>query len=413
MKKLLLLGGDNCQRSAAKYAQEQGIQVFLADYTRHPPAARYAEKHFQVSSFDVAACTQAARQCGAQGIMTIGTDQPVYTAACVSRALGLPSPISVETALAVTNKKVMKQKMTAAGIPTVPYCFLQPGDSADCLKALHPPYVIKPLDSQGQRGIFKLDSPPQVLAHLAETLRYSRCSSALVENFYESDEVTVSGWVQQGRLFILTITDRLLYPDKTHIGVCIGHRFPSIHMDKAHEMRQICERLCTACGIENGPLYVQLLVGAQGIVVNELACRIGGAFEDFFIPYITDFSILDAVIRASLGLSVDVSPLAGYDVTRATKKAATQLLFCKSGRVAACTGEKELRRLPYVLDAGFNYHPGDTVPVMENATARFGHAVLAAPSQQEIKAVIQDFYERFQVKDEKGQNMVTRLYPEA
>ena len=58
------------------------------------------------------------------------------------------------------------------------------------------------------------------MEHLEHTLSFSRCSQALAEEFYESDEVTVSGWIKDGRLHILTVTDRLLYPDQTHIGVC-------------------------------------------------------------------------------------------------------------------------------------------------------------------------------------------------
>ncbi len=411
MKNLLLLGGGNCQRSAARYAASQGVTVTLVDYTLHPPAAQYAAAHIPVSTFDIEGCIQATRTSHADGIMTLGTDQPVYTAAYVSRQLGLPSLITPETALCVTNKQIMKQRMTQYGIPTVPYRFLQEGDTAAALEGLAGPYVIKPLDSQGQRGIFLLDSAEDVAAHIPQTLRFSRTNTVLVESFYPSDEVTVSAWVENGRVFMLTITDRLLYPDPKHIGVCIGHRFPSVHLHQHLQMQSICEQLCKACRIENGPLYVQLLIGSHGICVNELACRIGGAFEDFFIPYISGFDILDAVMRSALGEPVDCSTLHSYHVSKATRQVAAQLLFCRSGTIANITPEEELRSLPFVLDAGFNYQPGQTIPAMENATARFGHAVLVAQSKEEMQQCIQQFYQILRVTDASGKDMLTRLYP--
>lgn len=411
MKTILLLGGGNCQRSAARHASEQGARVVLADYTQNPPAAQYAAAHVSVSTFDIDGCIAAARQYHVDGVMTIGTDQPVYTAACVAEKLGLPCSVSVETALSVTNKMVMKRRMTACGIPTVPYIFIDAYSNAADFDALQAPYVIKPLDSQGQRGIFKLYTPQQVLSHLPQTLQFSQQKSALVESFYPSDEVTVSAWVTDGTAHLLTVTDRLLYPSEKHIGICIGHRFPSVHIDKAPEMHRICNALCTACGIESGALYVQFLIGADGIKVNELACRIGGAFEDFFIPYVTGFDILDAVIKTALGEAANTAALQTFDLYRCKKQVATQLLFCRSGTVGSITEETALCNLPFVLDAGFNYAAGDKIPAVENATARFGHAVLTGENEAEITQNIKHFYEILQVKDIEGNDLLTRLYP--
>ena len=288
---ILILGGSNCQLHAAMRARAQGHRVILADYTEDPPAAAYAHVHDRASTFDVAGCTELARREHADAVMTMGTDQPVYTAACVSHALGLPTFLSPEQALAVTNKKVMKQILAGHGIPTAPWMLVDAHTTAADLSGLTPPLVIKPLDSQGQRGIFKCSQADELLSCLPETLSFSRCPEALAEQFYPSDEVTVSGWVHAGRLTVLTVSDRLLYPDPVHIGICIGHRFPSVHIDRFPEIDALSQEVARAFGLMEGPFYLQLLIGTEGIRVNELACRIGGAFEDVVIPYLTGFDI--------------------------------------------------------------------------------------------------------------------------
>ncbi|MEG2073286.1 MAG: ATP-grasp domain-containing protein [Angelakisella sp.] len=408
----MILGGGNCQLSAVRRAKALGHYVILADYTDAPPAAPFADEHLKISSFDTDACLAAARTHGVDGIMTLGTDQPVYTAAAVANALGLPSCISVETALAVTDKQVMKTLLTEAGIPTVDYAFIDRDTTAESLKMLRPPLVIKPLDSQGQRGIFKLDTPEELLGKLPETLSFSRKQTALAEEFYESDEITVSVWVQDGEAYMLSVSDRLHYPDPVHIGVCTGHRFPSVHMEEYPEIEAICRRIAKAFGIENGPLYVQLLRGAHGLLVNEHACRIGGAFEDFVIPYLCGFSILDAVIGECLGEAPDLSMLKGYSPNRCTKQAAVQLTFCSGGRVAAMTPLEEILRLPFVADAGYNFGVGDTVPAMQNATARFGHAVIVGDSRDDIIKNLNSYYDAFKVYDCDGNMMARRFYPQ-
>ncbi len=365
----------------------------LVDYFEAPPAASYADVHCRVSTFDVPACVEAAKKHGVDGVMTLGTDQPVLTAALVSEAMGLPTPITERTALAVTNKRVMKWLLDCAGLPSAPHRFLHVGDGPEALGGLHPPYVLKPVDSQGQRGVFLLEDGPSVLKRLPDTLSFSREDAALVEEYFFAEqnadnpygEVTFSGWVQDSRLYPLTLTDRMLHPDPVHIGVCTGHRFPSVHMDRYEEVLELCGQLPEAFGIENGPLYVQLLIGERGIVINELACRIGGAFEDVFIPYITGFDILEAVMGEALGQRADVSMLEGYDPSDSPRQAFVRLLFGAPGKISRMTPAEELNALPFVLDAGWNYHPGEEIPPIKNATARLGHLVLVADGDMKRK----------------------------
>lgn len=409
--KLMVLGGSNCQLHALERARERSIITILADYTKNPPAKELADIHEPISTFDAPACIEAAKRHHIQGVMTLGTDQPVLTAALTAQALGLPSFLTEAEARSVTNKKQMKQLLSQNNIKTARYLFLSRDgtfyDTAGNPAAftLKPPYVLKPLDSQGQRGIFKLYTKEAVLEKLPETLSFSREDMALVEEFYENDEITVSGWIKDRALTILTITDRLLYPDSTHIGVCIGHHFPSIHISRYKEIKTVCDQLIRVFSLENGPFYLQLLVGRQGIFVNELACRIGGAFEDVTIPYLTGFSILDAVIDGALGHPVSFPLTPDFRCDTVKKASFVLLLFCHPGRIAHITDKDKLLSLPYVLDCGFNYAEGSQIPVMENATARFGHAVLVG-TKESLARDIRDFYKQLQVLDENGKNLI-------
>jgi len=409
--RLMVLGGSQCQVHALQRAKKEGMYTVLADYTKCPVGALYADVHVPVSTFDWEGCMEAAKEYEVQGVMTMGTDQPVYTVAKVCEELSLPVCLTPEQALLVTNKKEMKRRMEAAGIPTVPWMLIDRNTQEEELRRLRPPYVIKPLDSQGQRGIYKLDTAKEVILHLEKTLAFSRCEEALVEEYYESEEMTVSGYIDKGQLMILTITDRLLYPDPVHIGVCIGHRFPSVHMGEYGKIKEISDALVKEFGLPEGPFYLQLLKGAQGIVVNELACRIGGAFEDVIIPWVTGFDLLDAVMKNALGHPVEVSGYKKFRCDAAESFASVQLMFCVPGEIAFVTPEEELRSLPFVLDCGYNYKEGSVVPVMENATARFGHAVIVG-SRETIAENINTFYEKLSVKNIKGEEMILRLYPE-
>ena len=92
------------------------------------------------------------------------------------------------------------------------------------------------------------------------------------------------------------------------------------------------------------------------------------------------------------------------------KAASVQLMFCEPGEIACMTPEQELRKLPFVLDCGYNYGEGSVIPKMENATARFGHAVITG-TKENIGEHINAFYDALSVQSVQGQEMKLRLYP--
>jgi len=311
----------------------------------------------------------------------------------------------VDTARRATNKRAMKQAFERFHIPTAPFIYLRRKDPAEVLRGLEPPLVIKPLDSQGQRGVFKVRSAEEAVRRLAETLSFSREDTALVERFYPSAEVTLSAFMADGRLHPLTLTDRQLIDDPLHIGVCAAHRYPSVYADRTGEIHEIARNVARALGVTRGPLYIQFLIGDRGVIVNEASARVGGAFEDVFIPWVTGFDILEAVIRQAAGETVLPDALQTKGRSGAGCQVSAQLTFCRPGTVASVTPLETLLQLPGILSAGYNYGAGSVIPAMQNATARFGHCVLAT-GDGDMDDRVRRYYQTLQVLDQDGNNLV-------
>ncbi|NLD59483.1 MAG: ATP-grasp domain-containing protein [Clostridiales bacterium] len=403
MATVMLLGGSNAQVSAARHLKAMGHRAVLVDYLEDPPAKAVCDVHVRASTFDADACIRAAREHRVDGVFTLGTDQPVFTAALVADALGLPSAISVDTARKATDKRAMKEAFRRFSVPHAPYALLKPGDGPEALSRLEPPLVLKPVDSQGQRGVFKLDSREEAVSRLPEALSFSRAGEALVEQYCPSTEVTLSCFAWEGRAHVLSLTDRQLVDDPVHLGVCRAHRYPSVHAARFSEFQALAERTAEALGVQRGPLYIQMLVGDGGILVNEAACRIGGAFEDAFLPRISGFDILDASLRLALGGEPDVRALGRPP--EGDWQVSVQMLFCRPGVVARVTPVDEVLRFPGVLLAGYNYGVGSRLPKMENAVARFGHCVLASRGG-DMADRVGALYRALRIEDAQGENLL-------
>lgn len=342
--------------------------------------------------------------------MTVGTDQPVLTCAKVADELDLPFYLDVKTAKAVTHKKVMKSIFKENKIPSADYRLLKKDFTEDELKGLRFPLVIKPLDSQGQRGVYKVCSLQQIQGLLPSVLSYSRENEILVEEFYESQEITLSGWVRDSKVNILTVTDRQTISNYPHIGICIAHNFPSKYLSTCFdEILELTEKIVKAFRIENGPIYFQMLIGSEGIKVNEIACRIGGAYEDELIPMITGVDILDMLINHAAGQKNNFSALEEYDLKENTNYATVQMIFTKPGTIGTMSQIHEIMELPGAIAGRFNYHEGSTILEIQNATQRVGYIIFQSDSSEKLRHRVAEAFERIKISDNQGNDMVIDL----
>jgi hypothetical protein len=150
------------------------------------------------------------------------------------------------------------------------------------------------------------------------------------------------------------------------------------------------------------------LIGAEGLLVNELACRIGGAFEDVFIPWLCGFDILQAVIQGALGQAIKPPP-ADWRMETTPRQVFVSLMFARPGRIAQMTPAEALKALPFVLDAGYNYTAGQVLPAVQNATARLGHCVMVSADGR-IDRCLQDFNRTLSVRDAEGRELALPVF---
>ena len=411
--RVLVLGGGSSQLSLLRRCRALGLCTILADCDPRAPGRALADGFEPASTFDSEAVLAAARRQKVQAILTAGTDQPVLVAAKAASALGLPSFLDVDTALAVTNKRVMKTRLRKLGLPSAEWVLVgRDVDELD-LKGIRPPFVTKPVDSQGQRGVFRLPDARAVREVADEVLSFSQEERFLVEEYYPSLEVTVSGWVNNAVAHILTITDRVTVEEPPHIGVCFAHRYPSHLAERFEEVISLALRVVEGFGIREGPLYFQFLVGERGVVVNELSCRLGGAYEDVFIPRVTGCDLLDLLIQGSLGRPVSPDPDPAFEPAAAARRVSVPLMFCRPGRIARLSPLASVRALPGVVAAEWLQPPGTVIRPLANSTQRVGYLVVEAADPRELNSRLDAAVSLMHVLDESGSEMLLDPRPYA
>src|SRR5207253_418144 len=114
---------------------------------------------------------------------------------------------------AMTNKIAMRRLFAEHGVPQPRFAAvrdLRGGRAA--LATVGVPAVLKPADSGGQRGVFRLDSVDDLEAHLHAALAESATGEAIVEGFHEGLELNGLAVARGGKVEVLTLSDRLRPP---------------------------------------------------------------------------------------------------------------------------------------------------------------------------------------------------------
>lgn len=401
-----VLGGGPAQLNLIKRLKEQGYKVAVSDMNIDSPGLALADFPSTASSFDTVAVAEAARLASSDCLLTLGTDQPVLTAALVSEKLGLPYFLSSAQARLVTNKKDMKQMFIAEGIPTAPFCLISSDFKDEELEDLNFPLVIKPLDSQGQRGVIKVNNCSEIRDHMQEVLGFSRECEILAEEYYPSQEITLSAWVYKGDLHILSITDRVTIENDPYMGVCVSHRYPSVFHQDWDVLEEMSKKICTAVGLQEGAVYFQILGGDKGFFVNEIACRLGGAYEDEFLPDLCGADPLDLLIDQTTGAQYNWESPDKMSERRKGRFFSLQMFFCHPGTIVSQRGMDEVLRIPGAGQGRFLLKEGTVIHNRENSTQRAGYFFLFGKSPEELNRKIDRAYECLEIQDINGHEMI-------
>lgn len=305
MPTVLFVGAGRHQRRAILRVRELGGRVVAVDRNPDAPGLAEADVAEPVDFTDVAGVTEVARRHEVDGVLTVSADRAVPVVAAVAEALGLPG-IGTRTAHLMTHKIAMRRTLADAGVPQPRFAAARDLASARAaVDAVGLPAVLKPADSGGQRGIFYIDSPDDVDAHLHAAFAESPTGEAILEGFHDGLELNGIVIARAGEAVLLTLSDRLRPPG---IGFGVGwtHVYPaSIYGDTQVEAERVAVHAVHALGLHDGIAFPQLIVDDDGSVrVVEVAARIPGGQMADLVRHAVGVDLVEVALRQALGDAV-------------------------------------------------------------------------------------------------------------
>ena len=364
----MVLGGSDVQVPLISQVKARGYKTVVVSPSASEPGKRYADIGIEANVKDKDFILEKARELRIDGIITDQTDIAVRTVAYVAENMGL-SGIGSETARLFTDKFLMREKCRECGIRTLKYKKVKSvSEAVEFFRKLSAPMIMKPIDSQGSRGVVLIESEKDILENFEGSKEYSTAEEVLLEEFVTGREFVVEGVALNYEFENLIIGDTY-YFDIANVFSAKQRVFPT-NADALLKKKvlDINKKIITSFGLRQGITHSEFIMNGDDVILIETAARGGGVFiSSDLISLSTGMCTEDFLINIALGEQKQFPEIC------ADKCACCYLAFyLPVGTVVSADGIKAVQELDYThrnnLD---NINWGMQTKVYTDKTSRY------------------------------------------
>ena len=366
-KTIMILGASVLQLPAIEEARNMGLHVVVIDM--NPNAIGFNVPGVikeVISTIDIEGVIKAAKKYRIDGVMTLATDMPMRTVAAVASACGLVG-ISEDTAIKATDKAIMRETLFNAGVPVPKYVRVcNENDFKKVSDLLNVPFIVKPSDSSGSRGIALVKDTDYSIDAYRYSKGFSRNGIVIVEEYMVGPEVSVETIAVDGKVHVIQITDKIT-TGAPHF-VEMGHTQPT-QLASAEEIKRVAVAANKALGIQNGPSHTEIIVTDDGPKIVELGARLGGdCIATHLVPLSTGVNMVRACIDIALGEKPNLIPTMNCG-------SAIRYFSQRAGMINKIQGIKEAEQMPGIKQVCVVHGIGEYVTDITDSGSRMGFVI--------------------------------------
>lgn len=368
-KKMLILGAGNAQIDVIEYCRDRGFEVHGLSYTDTDNGISLLDKFEQINITDVNAVKEYAIRNKIDFIYSVGSDIAMPTVNEVAEALNLPHFVLPDTAKRCNNKHLMRETMGSGSRFNLPHILCKNEDEAKAAAVY--PLVMKPVDSQGQRGVYLVNNFEELKLRFVDTLSYSKIGQIILEKYVCGSEVSVNAYVKNKRVIFSMLSDRESFENLPG-GIIKAHHLPSVFEGSAthDDINALVREAVLKLEIENGPVYFQIKIENGRPYLIEVAPRLDGCHMWRLIKNYCGVDLLDITMTHLLGGEIEIPKYK-------THKSSMHLEFFSEPTGGKVDAEKYEG---YTADYKRMYYKnGDTVKKMNGYMEKCGYRIFKSP----------------------------------
>lgn len=418
-RKLLVLGGGNASYDVVKVARDMGIYVIAVDMEEKPGISRLlADEQYQISTTDMNGLLNLIKEKKIDGVFCGPSELRIIDAMTISQIAGLNFYCTPEQWEICSNKRYFKDLCVKYNVPCVPEYKLNSDYSADDLKGIKYPVVVKPVDGCSSSGLSVCWDSEQIKVAINLAKKNSRSGDIIVEKYITSDcGFSCRYIVSDGKFYLYATNDRFTV-DEVGGNALISSVavFPSGRTDyyETHINNNVIN-MFKSLGINNGTLFMQALYDYDDkqIYFHEMGLRLSGGLIYPILKAACGYSDLEMMIRLAVGGKFATpEDLLKINPYMNGKCIGSLCIPLKTGIINRIEGLESILEDESVIDCVQYYHLGDEIGLDKIGTLgqHFCRIKIYTDSKDLFLNKIKWIQDVLKIYDEDGNSMIYKNF---
>lgn len=303
MDNILVLGAGALQIPLIECVQKRGYNPVVMSLNPEEPGMKMVKDTIIDDFCNEENVLEWAKKYNIKAVVTDQTDLPVKTIAYVNEKLGLFG-IDYKTACLFTNKYLMRERCKELGIKTLRYSLVHSLDEAisfyeslNCCSV-----ILKPINNQGSKGVYKIESRDELEYKYQEAMKYSRNEPLLIEEFIVGSELVIEGIAVDNDVENLICGDTFYFSSIPDTFSAKQRIFPSRQKKEIIEKAlSLNKKIIRGFGLTRGLTHAEYIIFENDIYLLEIAARGGGVYIcSDIVPLMTNFNTTDFILDMAL-----------------------------------------------------------------------------------------------------------------
>lgn len=345
MKKIMILGAGIYQVPIIEQAKSMGLYTIVISPQGPYPGLAMADKAYYLDVRAEKDILEIARAEGIVGVLTDQTDIAVRTVAYVAENMGLPG-IGYDCSVLFTDKHLMRQKTEELGLPTIKSRTVSDIEDAKAfLSGIEGRAILKPVDNQGSRGVYLIDSMRELEARFYKAMEYSPTGKVIIEQYITGREFEVDSIVVNYDEKTLMYADTDLY-DIPNVFASKTRLYPSSADDATiSKLLKLNSDVIKGFGLKQGLTHSEYVQDLNGeIYLIEAAARGGGSFISSHIGQLqSGVNTSEFLVRLALG---EIDKVPDFRMNRCHCGYVT--FYLPEGEVVDMDCVEDVKKLPFI-----------------------------------------------------------------
>ena len=393
MKRLLVLGATLYQIQLINRAREKNCRVIVMDNVPTNPAHRYAHDSAFVSIADSESVLDFAETNRIEGIITGGSDIGLSSLGLVCDTMELPGPTH-QQCVVLSRKDYFRNFQLENRFVHPSFHILS---SFDDLLRIHRdltgPYVLKPVDRSGSKGVSMIDfssRPSRSMLHRAFEFAYtfSFAKQVILEQFINGTEYGGDAFFYNGGIVCFCPTNKLISPEPYFVPC--GHTIPSrISKSNRYAIRTAITKVAKCLSYMTGPINFDVIVNSESeVYILEMSPRFGGNCIPQVIEHGAGFDIVGAALAYALGDRIEASDHRRHEDIIPT--GVRIISSPRDGKIRSITPVDKILQIygNSIVELKYDVEVGSKVRRFTQGNHRCGHVIATHPDLNRLEALL-------------------------